>query len=208
MQTRLESLFGVPHGHALLMPVLMQQARGVQVQRVTTWATGQPIQTPAPEGTEAPQVGPRTREALKEPREHRLAGDAFDAQQRGHQRIAPQISHLGELARVAKQPVDKGQRFLDGQQVIVGRGPRVGKRIGQRLDPVQRPEPAPEGGAARVRGKPLVGELNGDCFAPGFELKSTGHRLVNRACARRLRCFHTPPISSQSVAPFQLHRSG
>jgi hypothetical protein len=30
----------------------------------------------------------------------------------------------------------------------------------------------------------------------------------HRACARRLRCFHLPPISSQSAASFQLHRSG
>ncbi len=30
---------------------------------------------------------------------------------------------------------------------------------------------------------------------------------VNRACARRLRCFHRPPITSQSVVSFQLHRS-
>jgi hypothetical protein len=34
------------------------------------------------------------------------------------------------------------------------------------------------------------------------------HRLVNRACARRLRCFHIPPINSRSVASFQLHGSG
>jgi hypothetical protein len=31
---------------------------------------------------------------------------------------------------------------------------------------------------------------------------------VNRACARRLRCFHLPPIIPQSVALFQLHGYG
>jgi hypothetical protein len=31
---------------------------------------------------------------------------------------------------------------------------------------------------------------------------------VNRACARRLLVFHSPTINSQSVASFQLHRSG
>ena len=63
----------------------------------------------------------------------------------------------------------------------------------------------PEHGAARVRGKLLIGEADGDCLAVGFELQCPGHRLVIRACARRLRCFHLPPISSQSVALFQLH---
>ncbi|MGA3145773.1 MAG: isoprenylcysteine carboxylmethyltransferase family protein, partial [Verrucomicrobiota bacterium] len=42
----------------------------------------------------------------------------------------------------------------------------------------------------------------------GFELKCPSHRLVIRACARRLCCFHYPPINPQSVALLQLHRSG
>jgi len=31
---------------------------------------------------------------------------------------------------------------------------------------------------------------------------------VIQACARRLRCFHLPPINPQSVALFQLHGFG
>jgi hypothetical protein len=54
----------------------------------------------------------------------------------------------------------------------------------------------------------LVGELDLNGLAAAFEFNGAGHRLVNRACARRLRSFHSPPISSQSVALFQLHRYG
>jgi hypothetical protein len=42
-----------------------------------------------------------------------------------------------------------------------------------------------------MRAEPLLGELNGDCFTTAFKVKSLGHRLVNRACARRLCCFHS-----------------
>jgi hypothetical protein len=45
-------------------------------------------------------------------------------------------------------------------------------------------------------------------IASAFELKFPSHRLVNRACARRLLVFHSPTINSQSVVPFQLHGSG
>jgi hypothetical protein len=58
MQTRLESLLGIAHGHALLMAVLVQQARGIQIQGVAFVAAGQPIQAPPPQGTETTQIGP------------------------------------------------------------------------------------------------------------------------------------------------------
>ncbi|MCX6942971.1 MAG: hypothetical protein NTX09_19960, partial [Verrucomicrobia bacterium] len=41
-----------------------------------------------------------------------------------------------------------------------------------------------------------------------FELDFFRHRLVNRVSALRLIRFHSPSISSQSVALFQLHRYG
>jgi hypothetical protein len=82
------------------------------------------------------------------------------------------------------------------------------QRFGHALDPVQRTQPTPEGGAAGMWRDTLVRELDEDCLTFRFELKSPSHRLVNRACARRLRCFHQPPITSQSMASLQLHGSG
>ena len=67
----------------------------------------------------------------------------------------------------------------------------MGQRVGQRLDPARGMQPAPERGAAGMRAEPLIGKLDRDCFAPAFKVKSLGHRLVNRACARRLCCFHS-----------------
>jgi hypothetical protein len=75
----------------------------------------------------------------------------------------------------------------------------------QQLDPATLAQEGPERGRARVGTELLIGEADLDGLARAFELNVPGHRLVNRAYARRLRCFHLPPISSQSVALFQLH---
>jgi hypothetical protein len=104
--------------------------------------------------------------------------------------------------------VHEGHGLFQRQEFVVGGGQRMRQRRRQALAPVQRTQPAPEQGAAGVRGKLLLSEANGDCFAVGFELKCPGHRLVIRACARRLCCFHLPPINPQSVASFQLHGFG
>lgn len=65
------------------MTVLVQQVRGVEVQRVTVFATGQVLQRQAKQLPEAGQIIARTIESLEKAREGRIAGDAFDAQQRG-----------------------------------------------------------------------------------------------------------------------------
>jgi hypothetical protein len=59
--------------HTLLMSVLVQETRGVQIQRVALFGTGQLVETPMPESTETPQIGSRRIKTLKESREHRLA---------------------------------------------------------------------------------------------------------------------------------------
>jgi hypothetical protein len=66
----------------------------------------------------------------------------------------------------------------------------------------------PESRGASVRAELLVGELDLDGLAGVFELDLLGYRLVKRAGARRLGCFHSPPFTSQTVAPFQLNRYG
>jgi hypothetical protein len=166
------------------------------------------MQTPPPERPEAAQVAARRGEPLEKSRQHRLAGHPLDPQQFRHQWIAAQIGNMGELARVAQQSVHEGQRLFQRQQLVVGKRRRMRQRGGQGFAPIQRMQPGPEQSAARVRGKLLIREADGDCLAVAFELKCPGHRLVIRARARRLRCFHTPPINPQSVAPFQLHGFG
>jgi hypothetical protein len=208
MQTGFDSLFGVTARHPFLLAVLVQQPCGIQIQRVTFLVAGEPVQTPLPKWTKAAQVVSRRGESLEKARQHRLAGDARDAQKFRRERIAPQIRDVGELARVTEQPVHEGQRLFDRQQFVVGPRQRLRQHSGQTLTPSLRTQPAPEHGAARVRGKLLIGEADGDCLAVGFELQCPGHRLVIRACARRLRCFHLPPINPQSVARFQLHGFG
>ena len=116
MQTRFDPLLGVAAGHALLLAVLVQESGRIQIQRVALLAAGQPVQAPVPERTKATQVGPRRIEPLKETPEHRLTGHAGDAQDFGHERIAPQIGDVGQLARVTEQTVQEGQRLLDGQE--------------------------------------------------------------------------------------------
>ena len=66
----------------------------------------------------------------------------------------------------------------------------------------------PERRGAGVRAELLIGELDFDRLTGAFELDFFRHRLVNRVSALRLIRFHSPSISSQSVALFQLHRYG
>lgn len=132
------------------MAVLVQQTGGVQVQRVALLLAWQALQAPLPERTKAAQVGPRRGELLEKARQHRRAGDACDPEQFGHERIAPQIRDVGELARLTQQSVHEGQCLFDGQQVIVGSGQGMGQRVGQSAHPVQWPQPTPERSGAGV----------------------------------------------------------
>ena len=155
-------MFGVTALHPFLFAVLVQEPRGIQIQRVAFLLAGQPIQSPRPERTKATQVVARRSEPLEEARQHRLAGHARDAQEFGHERIAAQIGDMGELARVTQESVPEGQRLFEWQEFVIGQRQRMRQRGGQTLAPIQRPQPALEHGAARVRGKLLIGEVNGD----------------------------------------------
>ena len=158
--------------------------------------------------TKATQILSRRSEPLEETRQHRLAGDAREAQEFRRERIAPQTGGVRELARVTPQTVHEGQCLFQRQEFVVGKGHLMRQGRGQTFAPVQPMQPAPEDRAARVRGERLLCELNGDCLAVAFELQCPGHRWVIRAWARRLRCFHRPPVNPQSVAPFHLHGFG
>lgn len=89
MQTWLETLPRVTHGDAMLMAVLMQEPGGVEIERVTFFAAGQPHHAPLPEPAKAAQMDRRGVETRKKPRERRLAGHPPDAEQLRHQRITP-----------------------------------------------------------------------------------------------------------------------
>ena len=78
----------------------------------------------------------------------------------------------------------------------------------QQTNPAAQLQERPKRGAAGVRAELLVGEVDLDRLAAPFDFNRISHRLVNRANAQRLRCFHSAPISSQSVAPWQLPRYG
>ena len=80
----------------------------------------------------------------------------------GASEVAPQIGDVGEFARVAQQPVHERQRLFQREELVVGSRQRVRQGGGQTLTPIQPMPPAPEQRAARVRGKLLLGELDGD----------------------------------------------
>lgn len=145
---------------------------------------------------EATQVVTSRGEPLKETRQHRLAGHPRDVQQHRHQRAASQIGDVGELVRLTEQTMPEGQRLFQRQELVVGGRQWLWQGGGQRFAPIQRTQSDPELGAARVRGKLLLREADGDCFAVGFELKCPSHHLVIRVSAPRLCCFHLPPINS------------
>ena len=102
------------------------------------------------------------------------------------------------------KPCMKASAFSSGSGLLLDSGSASARRWHQ-----SRGRSQPQNTALPARGgKLLIGEADGDCLAVGFELKCLGHRLVIQACARRLRCFHLPPINPHSVAAFQLHGFG
>jgi hypothetical protein len=190
MQTRFESVFGVAHPHALLPAVRMDQAGGVQIERVAVLARGQPGQTPTPQRLKAGQVLASRAEALEEAREGRLAGHPLHAQQLRHEGIAPKIRQLRQLAGRTQHSMAEGQRISQGRQMIVRARRSVGQLSAQPPHPIGPMHPRPESRRAGMRTELLVGEPDCDCLAPVLKLISTRHRLVKRTDVLRLGLFH------------------
>src|ERR1039458_2929408 len=101
MQTGLEAEPRVAGAHAVLMTVLVQQPRRIEIERVAALARGQPVQTPSPQRTETRQVFSRRSETTEETRQGRGTGDPLNAEHLWHHRITPKISDMRELARLA-----------------------------------------------------------------------------------------------------------
>ena len=115
---------------------------------------------------------------------------------------------MGELLRAAEQALHKAEHFRHRSQGVVRDRCRMRQTTGDQFAPTRLVQKRPERRRPRVRAELLVGKLDLDGLATAFELDLFGHRLVNRALALRLIRFHSPSISSHSVAPFQLHRYG
>ena len=145
---------------------------------------------------ETNEVAARTAEALEKPGQDRLAGNAFDAEQLRQQRVAPQIGDVRDFFGPAEQALHEAQHLAHRRQRVIRLGQRMRQTARQQFDPAALAQEGPERGRARVGTEPLVGETDLDGLARALELNVPSHRLVNRACARRLRCFHLPPISS------------
>ena len=117
-------------------------------------------------------------------------------------------TRITQNPRCDEEPVHECQGLFDRQQMIIGCRQDVRQNAAQSVNPISPTHPTPECGAARVGTQALVDKADRDGFTRSFKLKFPSHLLVNRACARRLLVFHSPTINSQSVASFQLHRSG
>jgi hypothetical protein len=199
---------GIADLDAFLVAVLVEQARRVQVHRVALGFAGQSVQRPREERPEAREILPRAGEALEETRERRLARHPLDPQQGRHHRIAPQVGHVGEFLRPTEQALDETEHLGQRAQCVVGGRLRMRQAPGDHFAPATLLQERPKRRSARVRAELLVGELDLDRLAGALELDLFGHLLVNRVFALRLIRFHSPSVSSRSVAPFQLHRYG
>lgn len=162
MQARLEARARVTGAHALLVAVLVQQPRGVQIERVALPPGRQPFQRPPPQRTETPQVRSRRTEAREEAREGGLTRHPADAEQLRHQGIPPEIGHVRELARLAQQTMHESQRLLPRRERVVRLRQAVRQGRRQPLAPPGAVQPGPERRRARVRTELLPGELHGD----------------------------------------------
>ena len=122
MQTGPESPFVVTNRRALLLIVFLQQAWGIQIQRVAPLVTGPAIKLPLPQWPKAAEVRPGRIKHGKEAREHGLAGHPLNAVQFGHQRIPPQTGDAGQFAGLTQQALGERQSFVHHAEIIFHRG--------------------------------------------------------------------------------------
>ena len=99
-------------------------------------------------------------------------------------------------------------RRVPGNERVVGGRLRVWQTTGDQLAPAALLQERPKRRAAGMRAELLVGELDLDGLTRALESDRASHRWVNRAGARRLVRFHSPPGSPPTVALFQLPRYG
>jgi len=132
-------------------------------------------------------------------RASRLQRQPHPGKLRRNQSLRPSIAP-------AEQPLHKTQHFGDRTERIVQPGREVRQAPRHQFAPPALMHERPERRGAGVRAELLIGELDFDRLTGAFELDFFRHRLVNRVSALRLIRFHSPSISSQSVALFQLHR--
>ena len=99
------------------MTVLVQQGKGVQIERVALGPGGKIFYRPT---VQARQRFAGTAAALdKETRQGRLTGDRFNPEHLGHGWIMRQMRHPSQFVRAAKNAANKAQRGITG---IVGVG--------------------------------------------------------------------------------------
>ena len=115
---------------------------------------------------------------------------------------------MGEFLRAEQQALDETEHLGVRAERVVGDRFRVRQAARDPLAPAAKVQERPERRRARVRAQLLVGELDLDGLARALESDRAAHRRVNRADARGLLCFHPPPVSSPTAAPFRLHRIG
>src|ERR1035437_10275804 len=208
MQAGLGAEAGVADRDAVLMTVLVEQARRVQVERVAFAFAGQFFHRPAEEWAKAREVFAGAGEALKETRERRLAGHAFDAEQLRHHRIAPQVGDVRELLGPTEQALHKAEHFGQRRERVVRGRLGVRQALRHQLAPAALVQERPKRRCPGVRAGLLGGAIDLGGLAGALELDLFGHSLVQRGGARRLDCFHSPPFTSQTAAPLPLHRYG
>ena len=115
---------------------------------------------------------------------------------------------MGEFLRATEQALDEAEHFREWTERVVRRGLGVRQAARDQFAPPAPVQKRPKSRGASVGAELLVGELDLDGLAGAFELDLLGYRLVKRAGARRLGCFHSPPFTSQTVATFQSHGCG
>lgn len=130
----------------LLTVVLVQQARGIPIERVTLLLAWWPIRPLCHYGGYSAWP-PRP---LMEIFEEQESADLLATQPFRHERIPAETADMAEFARLTQPFMHEGQHLLDGSQVIVGSGQGMGQRAGQPADPVQRSQAGPERGSAGV----------------------------------------------------------
>jgi hypothetical protein len=159
------------------MPVLVQQAGRIQVQRVTAGPAGQPFHAPAPQRTEGGQIFSGAGEALEEAGETGLTADTLNGQQLRQHHVATQMGDLGQLLRARQDAGQEAQRQVghrDGLLALAHMRQDPGQQRAEAM-PVEEPGKGEQPGPTADL---LVGEADVDGLLWSFEFNEFGHCLV------------------------------
>ena len=191
----------VAHRHPILLSILMQQARRVQIQCIASRTAGQTLQTPSKQPAKTAQIASRTGEPLEKSRQGRLARHPLDPQHLRHHRVAPQVCHVRQLLGLGITILAQTQApcIAVKDDCWIWAADAAGISLTMESS---RPAKRTKTGGPSMRTELLVGELDLDGLIGSFELNLRCHRFGEPGVCPTIALFSSTTNHSPFGGPF------